>query len=277
MNPKFVQNFRSARACSLLLILGVVASSAFAGGHKCLHVASYAEDYSWTKRIDSSMRTGAAGSCAEFRSFFLDGKKNAAGVPAKALEAKKLIEEFKPDVVLVSDDLAVKHLLFPFYKGSTIPFVFCGVNWSAKEYGLPYKNATGVIEVNALEPVWEEIKKILPQARKGVCLNEDTETGRKICERFATAFKKFGVEVEGKYVENFNQWKARFEEIQTSETDFIVMSVVHGIKDWNFAQARQTVYAKSKKLGIGLYDWVSPLTVLSINVVPEEQGKFQLR
>lgn len=41
-----------------------------------------------------------------------------------ALKAKEIIDSFKPDVVILSDDNALKYVYEPYYYKSKIPFVF---------------------------------------------------------------------------------------------------------------------------------------------------------
>ena len=59
-----------------------------------------------------------------------EDKKNSA------VAAKAVIESWKPDVVITADDNAVKYLIQPYYKDKALPFVFCGLNWTASEYAL---------------------------------------------------------------------------------------------------------------------------------------------
>jgi len=58
----------------------------------------------------------------------------------KALEAKALIESWQPDGVITADDKAAKYIIKPFGKEHTMPFVFCGINWTVQEYGFPHCN-----------------------------------------------------------------------------------------------------------------------------------------
>ncbi|MCP4577871.1 MAG: hypothetical protein GY846_16480 [Deltaproteobacteria bacterium] len=67
------------------------------------------------------------------------------------------------DVVIAADDNASKYLIKPFYKDAGLPFVFCGVNWDASNYGFPYRNVTGMIEVAGAK----ELVKILQGYAKG--------------------------------------------------------------------------------------------------------------
>ena len=63
--------------------------------------------------------------------------KTEALIKSAATKAKAVIDELKPDIVIASEDNASKYLIMPLYKNSSIPFVFCGVNFSADAYGFP--------------------------------------------------------------------------------------------------------------------------------------------
>lgn len=63
-------------------------------------------------------------------SFFLDSKRNPSpeSVSENVTLALEQIQQFKPDLIIASDDDAVKYLVVPHFKGKEIPVVFCGVN-----------------------------------------------------------------------------------------------------------------------------------------------------
>lgn len=90
----------------------------------------------------------------------MDTKRNPAEEFSKAaaLKARTTIEEFRPDVVIASDDNASKYLIMPYYKDAELPFVFCGINWDASIYGFPYKNVTGMIEVALVSEIFRHLK-----------------------------------------------------------------------------------------------------------------------
>ncbi len=252
----------------------LVSVQALAEGKKCLHVSSYSSDYEWAAGIDSALWKQLGAKCAEKKSLWLDGKVHPERVPQKALEAKAVIEAMKPDVVVVSDDLAVKYLLQGYYKDAKIPFVFCGLNWSAVEYGLPYANATGLIEINAIEALVDESMRVLPRARKAYCLAEPSETGRKLCGRLSQRFKRSGVEVVENFPAAYPEWEKNFLAAQSADYDFVLLPVVHAVKNFDFEKAGILARTKTKKLTMSLYNWMVPFSILSFVTPPEEQGEY---
>ena len=59
--------------------------------------------------------------------------KRQAGVKVKGI-----IESWKPDVVIGSDDNYVKYVIVPYFRDAKLSFVFCGVNcWPTWPQGSP--------------------------------------------------------------------------------------------------------------------------------------------
>jgi hypothetical protein len=264
----------------LILLMGCgvwsvgYAAAAESAPKRCLHVASYHYEYVWTQKIEDSIRKNLKGACGELETFYLDGKRTPSGVARRAVEAKALIEKSRPDVVIVSDDLAVQNVLQRHFRDSPIPFVFCGLNWSAAEYGLPYANTTGMIEVNAIDDLLRDVGLVVSPLRKGVCIAENTETGRKICSRYATEFAKKNVKLELKFPNSYAGWASLYTSYQSSGVDFVFLAIVHGIPDFDFAKARVLVRERSRKLSVAVYDWMLPISMLALTNLAEEQGDF---
>jgi ABC-type uncharacterized transport system substrate-binding protein len=139
-------------ASSLFLSMLVVPSTASSGANKCLYVSSYHRGYAWSDGVEQGLRKVLTGHC-EIRQIDMDTKRNKSAEfkQSAAAAVKREIESWKPDVVIVSDDNAAKYVVKEYYRDADTPFVFSGVNWTVKEYGFPYSNVTGIIEVAPLE------------------------------------------------------------------------------------------------------------------------------
>ncbi|MEZ4485605.1 MAG: hypothetical protein R2864_13850, partial [Syntrophotaleaceae bacterium] len=141
----------------LLPSLGLAASAPGTGlsfaGKKVLWVDSYHQAYEWSAGIETGIREGLQGSGVELRIVRMDSKRRSSEdqIRKAALKAKAEIEAYRPDLVIASDDNAVKHLVVPYLKDTDLPVVFCGVNWDASIYGLPAGNVAGMVEVDLVE------------------------------------------------------------------------------------------------------------------------------
>jgi len=241
-------------------------------GKKVLYVNSYHEGYEWSDGMEAGAKSVLAPAGVTLTFLRMDTKRHQDEAFRKqaALDAKAAIEAQKPDLVILGDDPAVKYLLVPYFKDAAIPFVFCGVNWEAGKYGLPFKNATGMVEVALVKELLENMKEYAKGPRIGF-LTVDSET-----ERIELPFLKKAMGLnftQEKLVKTMADWKDTFAKMQT-ETDMILLGNVAGIVDWNEADAEAFAKANAKVIVGGTYDFLMPFTMLGFTKVAEEQGQW---
>jgi ABC-type uncharacterized transport system substrate-binding protein len=256
---------------ALAALLALAAGPARAqSGKKVLFVNSYHEGYEWSDGVEKGARLVLEPSGVQLRFHRMDTKRHQDEAFRKqaAEKARAEIDAWKPDLVIVSDDVAAKHVLAAFYRDAAVPFVFCGVNWDASKYGLPYRNATGVLEVALVK----ELVKSLGDHAKGrrvAILTADSET-----ERIEGPYyrKEVGADlVSETYVKTMAEWKAAFLKAQES-ADVLLFGNFAGITDWNEQEAAAFALANSKIVSGGMYDFTMPYVMLGLTKVAEEQG-----
>src|SRR5437588_510727 len=101
-----------------------------------------------------------------------------------------------------------------FYKDHAIPFVFCGINWTVKEYGFPYQNVTGMIEVAPIEPLFDQAKALLTAHSRAFYLGANTSTERKNLERVQAVATRRGIQLDSRLVDTTEAWLAAFHHAQ---------------------------------------------------------------
>ncbi len=263
------------RLFTLLLIISGMATSAFAADNKrCLYINSYHSGYAWSDKIESAIKAELAGHC-QVTIFYMDTKRNrsAAFGQRKALEAKAVIESLKPDVVIASDDNASKYLVAPYYKGADIPFVFCGINWTAEPYGYPYSNATGMIEVSAIKALLSKARKISGNVKSVTFIGvKGVRTDEKEFHWMSKIYRREGISVTALYVATMAEWEQAY--LSGQDSDLIVLNNNAGIKAWNKARAMQFASQHAEKLTVSTYDFMAPYTMLAMTKVAEEQGEW---
>jgi ABC-type uncharacterized transport system substrate-binding protein len=252
------------------LVTTVAAPAAAQAGKKVLFVNSYHQGYEWSDGIEKGAQTALAGSGVELRFHRMDTKRNQDDAFRKQAgeKARVEIEAWKPDLVIVADDMAVKYLLQPFYKDAKLPFVFCGVNWDAGRYSMPYKNTTGMVEVTLVKELVGKLREYARGNRLGF-LTADSET-----ERIEGPYykKQLGIEFTAeRYVKNMAEWKDAFLKMQ-GEVDALFFGNYSGISDWNEAEAKAFVQANSKVISGSVYDYMMPFVMLGLTKMGEEQG-----
>jgi ABC-type uncharacterized transport system substrate-binding protein len=260
---------------TVLLFLGAQASAGNYDHKRVLHIDSYHRGNEWNDRIANAVRDTLAGTGVELKTIHLDTKRkpSEAQKRASALQAKEVIETFKPDVVTISDDDAAKYLLMPYYKDADLPFVFCGLNWDASAYGLPYVNVTGMVEVSPIPQIIRLLRGYARGDRVGY-LAEDTETKRKEIEYHE---KLFGIHYEKTYfVQTFDQWKQAFLQAQ-GEVDMLVNFGIAAVANWDDKAAQEWAELHTEIPTGTDFSWLMHISLLGVGKVPEEQGRWAAR
>jgi ABC-type uncharacterized transport system substrate-binding protein len=259
------------RLSVLLLISLYVPHHSWAA--KCLFVSSYHQGYAWSDGVERGVRAVLEGRC-ELKQFNLDAKrlKESKDLQQKALEAKALIEAWQPDIVITADDDAAQYLIMPFYKNHPMPFVFCGINWTVEEYGLPYRNATGMVEIAPVEPLFDQAKALLSQHGRMFYLGANTSTERKNLQRVQEEATRRSIRLEARLVDTTAAWLAALRVAQ--DYDFVVLGSNSGINDWDEAMMRVGVRQVSQRLSLTNHEWMMPYAMLGLTKVPEEQGEW---
>lgn len=268
--------FTSLVKAALLLLAMNLFNPQAACAARCLYISSYHAGYVWNDDIEGAMEKVLRGQC-EIKKFYMDGKRNLAPEFAqhKALEAKKLIETWKPDVVIAADDNASRYLVLPYLKNTRVPVVFCGINWTVEPYGYPYSNATGMVEIGPVEPLANEVRKVVPNAKQGVFLSADEMTQDKEFALNQKVYARHGITVTHRSVKTMAEWENGFLEAQ--KADFIILGNNAGINDWSHERALAQVANKGKKFTVSYLDWMAPYTMLTMAKIAEEQGDWAAR
>ena len=240
---------------------------------RCLFVSSYHQGYAWSDGVERGLRATLEGHC-ELRQFDMDTKrhKEEAHKRRAAEQAKAIIESWQPDVVITADDNAAKYLVAEYYRDAALPFVFAGVNWTAREYGFPFSNVTGMVEVAPIRPMLEAAMEAAG-GRRAFYLGADTLTERKNLARFEAAAAEIGLELDSRLVPTAADWIDAYESRQ-QDHDFLVIGSHSGIVDWEAERAHvlERVRMHSGRLTVTNHDWMMPFTMLGMTKIPEEQG-----
>lgn len=246
-------------------------SNIYALNKKCIYINSYHSGFIWSDKIANEINTILKDTC-EITQFNLNTKieKDIINIKKKALEVKKLIDKINPDIIIVSDDNAVKYVVKEHLKDSTIPIIFCGVNWSAKEYSLSSENTTGILEILPIPNLFK-IAKSISTGNKGLFLGDDTITDKKDLSKFIEYAKKHNIILDSYLVNKIEDWKNIYLHSQNTY-DFIILGHNSSIKGWNNADVKKFVLKNSNKLVLSTYSWMMPFSMIGLIIKAEEQG-----
>ena len=259
------------RAFTLVVVF--LLSTTAANAAQCVYISSYHKGYAWSDGVERGLLKTLEGKC-EVTPFYMDSKrhKDEASIQQATLKARALIDDMQPEVVIASDDIASKYLVVPYYRDAAVPFVFCGVNWTVEQYGYPFSNVTGMIEVAAIEPMFDKAAAITGKIRHAFYIGADTLTEHKNLKRFQDAGKRNNVKISGRLVPTVAEWIEAYREAQRA--DLIIIGSNAGIQDWNEDQVLAAIHPVSKALSATNHGWMMPYTMFGMTKVPEEHGEW---
>ncbi|TBW53341.1 ABC transporter substrate-binding protein [Marinobacter halodurans] len=256
----------------LLLFAVAVMADANYSGKKILFIDSYHAGFEWSDGIIQGAKDVLKGTGVELKVVHMDTKRNTSEtfIKAKALEVKSTIEQFKPDVLIASDDNASKYVIVPYYRDTDLPVIFCAVNWDASTYGFPTKNVTGMVEVTLVPEIVRHLKYYADGDDIGF-IGANTLTARKEYDNHRDLL---GIDYKKAYfARNFHEWKEMFIKLQ-SEVDMAIMLNQVGISGWNDAEAIRFV-EDNTRIPVGSWNrWVMPYSLLGVTNIPAEQGSW---
>ena len=258
--------------CRFLLVIFFITLSLEAKDFpKCVYINSYHKGFSWSDKIEKSLKDVLKNSC-EIIQINMDTKRNKSDeyIKAKAIEVRDLIYKLKPSIVIASDDNASKFVIKPYFKDSDIPFIFCGINWTAKEYGFPYKNVTGMIEVIPINDLYK-LAKSLTGGKKALFIGDDTLTERKDLSHFSKLSEKHMIHLDSVLVDTIDEWKEAYKNAQENY-DFIILGHNSAVKNWDDEEIKKYIATNSKKLVLTTYDWMMPFSMIGLTIKAQEQG-----
>ncbi|WP_163336398.1 ABC transporter substrate-binding protein [Desulfopila sp. IMCC35008] len=249
---------------------------------KVLYVNSYHSGYEWSDKIekgifkalnitllpDGSLDTTK--SDVDLKIIRMDTKRNVTEEFKKkaALQAKTVIEQWHPDLVITSDDNAVKYLAAEYYRNSDIPFVFCGVNLDASVYGLPSANMTGIVEVTPVRTTITMLREYAAGDRLGYI------GGDVLSEQEDLNYLRDSVGLDfsdGALVTSFAEWEQVYTRLQET-VDMLLWLSPAGIKGWDYDKAREFVMEHTRIPTGAIASFNIRLALLGRVKVAEEQG-----
>lgn len=209
----------------------------------------------------------------EIDTYFMDTKRNPSRkfIENRAAELFDKIMEIDPDILLVSDDNAIKYLVKPHLQDLTMPVVFCGVNWTDVEYDLPPDKVTGMLEILPVADMLLTLRPYYPSMDKLLFLSENTTTSRKEKQLLDTLFDRVGVSPTHELVDDFEQWKVVFKEANQIY-DVIYLPTQGAIKGWNQDEAVSFISQNIQQMVVTTEDFMMPYAVFGITKVAKEQG-----
>jgi len=240
----------------------------------CLYIASYSPGYVWQNGVTRGVNKTLDGKC-HLKTFFMNTKKTATEADFNniSLQVVDFIATNKPDVVIISDDNAVKYVLQKYYKNSKIPFVFCGVNNTAKNYDLPYKNTTGMIEKAPVKALLKLLFDINPSKTRIAMLTTQGTSADSDAFNFIKVTKNLGIKSQVFQAKDEQEWRKFYKQIQEgTDFDLLFLSNRATFKTWDHHKNYSWALKYDHKLTFTSQDWMVPYAAIGLTKKPDEQG-----
>lgn len=241
---------------------------------RIFYVNSYHAGYGSSDDVMEGIKETLSEKNVVLKTFFMDTKHKSSEqeIQASAKQALSEIEKFNPDVLIVSDDNAMKYLVVPHFNNTELPVVFCGVNWSAAQYN-PGKNVTGMLEVLPLRECLSEIISNYPESKTLAVLSENSLSEQNNKTLLDTLYRSLGFSPEYLLADDFEEWQEYF--LQANKNaDLIYMPTNGAVKNWNDEEAQKLVMENLEIPSVTCDDFMMPYVVFGLTKVAKEQGEW---
>jgi len=146
--------------------------------------------------------------------------------------AKLFFVETNPDVVVISDDLALKNV-GPFVQAYDVPIFFSGINANPRQYVDLTSQVSGVLERPLLLRSVSMIGKVLSNVKKIKVLMDDSPSSQAILDTsFGNKLSQSitGIQVDGVMLAEYGQWQQEVIDAAEQGYDAIVLLVYSRLK-----------------------------------------------
>lgn len=268
---------------------------------RVLIVHSYDNGFRWSAKQEEGIREGLKRGGYEegsydLRVFYMDTRVNFLTREQIALRAEialRTIEEFAPQLVFLTDDIAVEEVALPYLRNnpdSPVSFVFSGVNGDPSRYApvrsldAPGVRLTGTVERIPFQEAFAAARRVFGSSTHVVVFADDSPSSRTVMDglRRSLAEDSSGYPlkvVDVVVISTFEEWKEKTAQYE-NEADLIAVLNYHRIRDGsgNIVQPREVIkwtVENSRLPAFGLIsDWSADGLVMSYGNSGMETGVF---
>ena len=243
---------------------------------KIFYINSYHEGYAPSdQKMLAIQQTVASQPNVVLKIFFMDAQRHQDGqsIKTKTDEALKAIRGFDPDVIIASDDDAVKYVIAPHFRKGPVPVVFCGVSWTCQQYGLPTASVTGMLEAPPVRETVQTLRKYYPEMKSLIVLGGNSVSERRNIKILESIFREEGLLSETHLVKDFDAWK-QFFAAANKKADVVYLTGNGSVADWDDTDAWEFVFRNIQKPVITCEESLMRYAVFGMTKVEHEQGEW---
>ncbi|MDE2701911.1 MAG: ABC transporter substrate binding protein [Chloroflexota bacterium] len=220
--------------------------------HRIFVVHSYSTAFPWTADLHEGIINGLSESGLnpdrdyQLQTFYMDTRINFTTpeqIQERAAEALEALQDFVPDILFVTDDIALEHVAVRYAEqnpSDPLPTVFTGVNVDPTVYApissldVPGGSITGALERIPYEEAFATAQRLFPDATRVVIIGDAgsaTQSARAAFMLGGQSADYGPIEVvDFLLFEEFEQWKSAVAEFQ-DKADFIAILNFHQLRD----------------------------------------------
>lgn len=288
---KLTVNLKMAKAANIIIPLPILKTAEIIGrdayeekgfqykydtdsyhGKKVVWVDSYHEGYEWSDGIGKGIKEIFIDKGIVVKKIHMDTKRNKSIEFCRqaALDSLKEIDDFKPDLIIASDDNAQKYLVVPYLLQKKIPIIFCGVNKDATMYGYPKSNVTGMLEIEPIDALLELLGQYAKGKKVGY-LYGDTETEQKMVASYQQ--NVFAGKLKTYKAETFADFMRLFLTAQ-QEVDMMIIPNHAGIIGWQSDVAEKFIREHVRIPTGSFIGFMDRYVLFTMANSPVEQGSY---
>ena len=242
--------------------------------HRVFFINSYHAGYKSSDDILEGFYKGMENKPVAVEVFYMNTKQiDSSATAEKAREAVQHIEKFQPDIVVVSDDNAVKFVVEPFLTEKSYPVLFTGVNWTSSQYNLPADKVSGILEVLPIGATVDTIQNYFPPFKTVAVLSEASTSEQKNIEVITPILKEKGLEVKYELVNDYESWKDAFVRLNKT-ADLIFVPTNGAIRNWKEDAAADFVQQQIRVPVITCDDFMMRYAAFGLTKLPDEMGEW---
>jgi ABC-type uncharacterized transport system substrate-binding protein len=264
------------RACILAATILLGAAGCGKSPRKIFYINSYHEGYAPSdQKMLAIQQTVGSRPNVVMKIFFMDAQRHQDGksIKTKTDEALKIIRGFNPDVIIASDDDAVKYVIAPYFRKGPVPVVFCGVSWTCQQYGLPTASVTGMLEAPPVRETVQTLRKYYPEMKSLIVLGGNSVSERKNIKTLESIFREEGLLSETLLAKDFETWK-QFFAAANLKADVVYLTGNGGVAGWDDTDAWEFAFRNIQKPVITCEESLMRYAVFGMTKVEREQGEW---
>ena len=235
-----------------------------------VYLNSYHKGYQWTDKCFDAFKLYLK-TPASIHHIYMDTKINQDIEHKNKItkEVLAFIKKHNPDLIVAAEDNASAYIIEPYFKNHKTPVIFMGVNNQPSNYGYPYNNVTGIVEMDGIVNLINAIRIFDSKKMVGMIFST-TNTSKRVLQYVEKQNLK---DVDTFQVIDAQQWYEKMLEVNQTH-DFIAIDTITGIKGLDHKSARDFI---EKNIDIPILSGSGTsrhLTHMGYINLPQEHGSW---